>query len=244
MKQITKDFTYDIPDDYLAQTNSNGDTATASYTGPEKLWVFVAEATGANKSDCQQMDENWDDNGMPAPPGEVKVELDCAGADTLLCAIFLPHTVDLTQKGVERDLPEGYGIYIHPWPPYPDHAYERELIKYNEDTADVSDTPDKVHRNGDWTLTWKQPWITWETQTQLRNSLLDMSDGKVSFDQPASVKDPWVTYRQKLRDIPVVFKRGEADEWPAHMVKMPPMPTMGGYSESPAPDGQIEVYGE
>jgi len=41
-----------------------------------------------------------------------------------------------------------------------------------------------------------------------------------------------------------VFKRGEADEWPAHMVKMPPMPTMGGYSEPPAPDGQIEVYGE
>ena len=237
MKQITKDFTYDIPDEYLAQTNTNGDTATASYTGPEKLWVFVAEASGKNKSDAQQIDENWDDNGMPAPPGETKVELDCAGADTLICAIFLPHTVTLTQEAVTTALPEGYGNYINPWPPYPDHAYERELIEYKIDTADVSDTDDKVHSGGDWKLTWKQPWVTWETQTELRNNLLDSSDSKVSFDQPASVKDPWVAYRQKLRDIPVTFKRGEADEYPAHMVKFPPEPTKGGYAEPPAVDG-------
>jgi len=237
MKQITKDFTYDIPDEYLAQTNTNGDTATASYTGPEKLWVFVAEASGKNKSDCQQIDENWDDNGMPAPPGETKVELDCAGADTLICAIFLPHTVTLTQEAVTRALPEGYGNYINGWPPYPDHAYERELIEYKTDTASVSDSDDKVHSNGDWKLTWKQPWVTWDTQTELRNNLLDSSDSKVSFDQPASVKDPWVAYREKLRDIPVTFKRGEADEYPAHMVKFPPEPTGGGYAEPPAVDG-------
>ena len=38
--EITKTFTYDIPDEYLAQTNSNGDTATATYTGPDKLYVL------------------------------------------------------------------------------------------------------------------------------------------------------------------------------------------------------------
>ena len=238
MKQITKDFTYDIADGYLEQTNTNGDTATAAYTGPEKLWVFVAEATGENKSDAMPIDENWEDNGMPAPDGETKVELDCAGEDTLICAIFLPHTVTLTQEGIERALPEGYGKYVHPWPPYPDHAYERELIKYKADTADVSDSTDAVHKNGDWELTWKQPWMTWATMTELRDGLLDMSDAKVSFDQPASVKDPWVEWRQKLREIPVTFKRGEADEYPAHMVKFPPEPTKGGYAEPPHPDGE------
>ena len=238
MKQITKDFTYDIADGYLEQTNTNGDTATASYTGPEKLWVFVAEATGENKSDAMPIDENWEDNGMPAPDGETKVELDCAGEDTLICAIFLPHTVTLTLEGIERALPEGYGKYVHPWPPYPDHAYERELIKYKADTADVSDSTDAVHKNGDWELTWKQPWMTWATMTELRDGLLDMSDAKVSFDQPASVKDPWVEWRQKLREIPVTFKRGEADEYPAHMVKFPPEPTKGGYAEPPHPDGE------
>ena len=239
MKQITKEFTYDIHDGYLEQTNAKGDDATASYTGPEKLWVFVAEATGANKSDAMQIDENWDDNGMPAPPGETKVELDCAGKDTLLCAIFLPHTVTLTQTDVDTDLPAGYGKYSHPWPPYPDHCYERELIKYKKDTATVDNTNgDEKHTDGDWELTWKQPWMTWEMIIELRNGMLDSSDSKVSFDQPAAVKDPWVEFRQKLRDIPVTYKRGEADEYPAHMVKLPSEPTKGGYAEPPHSSGE------
>ena len=111
MKQITKDFTYDIPDEYLAQTKANGDTATASYTGPAKLWVFVQEQTGKNTSDAMQLDENWDGNpDLPAPEGQVKVELDCEGADTLICAIFLPHSVSVKNvTDVVTDLPEDYG---------------------------------------------------------------------------------------------------------------------------------------
>ena len=38
--EITKQFTYDIPYDYLSQTKKKGDTATATYTGPRKLYVF------------------------------------------------------------------------------------------------------------------------------------------------------------------------------------------------------------
>ena len=239
MKQITKDFTYDIPDVYLAQTNADGNTATASYTGPEKLWVFVDEATNKNKSDAMQIDENWDDNGMPAPDGQTKVELDCKGEDTLLCAIFLPHSVTLTQTDQTVDLPEGYGKYVNAWPPYPDHAYERELIKYKPATATVDNTNgDNMNRGGEWELTWKQPWVTWATMTQTRNDQLAMSDSKVSFDQPDSIKGPWVEWRQKMRDIPVTFKRGEADEYPAHMVKFPAEPTRGGYADPPKPDGE------
>ena len=44
-------------------------------------------------------------------------------------------------------------------------------------------------------------------------------------------------FRQKLRDIPVTWKRGEADEFPAHMVKFPEEPVTGGYAEPPADDG-------
>jgi hypothetical protein len=236
MKQITKDFTYDIPDEYLAQTNADGNTATASYTGPEKLWVFVDETTRENKSDAMQIDENWDDNGMPAPTGQTKVELDCKGADTLICAIFLPHSVTLTQTDISRDLPEDYGKYVHAWPPYPDHAYERELLKFKPATATVdNDNGDSNHKGGDWELTWKQPWITWEMMTQLRNDQLAMSDAKISFDQPDSVKQPWIDWRKKMRDMPTVWKRGEADEFPAHMVKFPTEPTRGGFADPPAP---------
>lgn len=236
MKQITKNFTYDLPDEYLAQTNADGQTATASYTGPEKLWVFVDEATRENKSDAMPIDENWDDNGMPAPTGQTKVELDCKGADTLICAIFLPHSVTLSQTNVAVDLPEDYGTYVHAVPTLPDQTYERELLKYKPDTATVdNDNGDNMNRGGEWELTWKQPWVTWATMTQTRNDQLAMSDSKVSFDQPDSVKGPWVEWRQKMRDMPTVWKRGEADEFPAHMVKFPIEPTRGGFSDPPAP---------
>ena len=235
MKQITKDFTYDIPDEYLAQTKANGDTATASYTGPAKLWVFVQEQTGKNTSDAMQLDENWDGNpDLPAPEGQVKVELDCEGADTLICAIFLPHSVSVKNvTDVVTDLPEDYGKYSNPWPPPPEHAYEREMLVYKPDTADIADTAGKEHTGGDWELTFKQPWMTWGTMTQLRNDLLAMSDGKVSFDQPDSVKQPWIDWRQKMRDLPTVWKRGEAGEFPAHMVKFPAEPTRGGFADPP-----------
>lgn len=233
MKQITKDFTYDIPDEYLAQTKANGDTATASYTGPATLWVFVQEQTGENTSDAMQLDENWDGNDMPAPEGQVKVELDCEGADTLICGIFLPHTVAVKdQVDVVRDLPEDYGKYSNPWPPTPDHAYERELLVYKPATADVSGVDDN-HKGGEWELTFKQPWMTWGKMTQLRNDLLNMSDGKLSFDQPDSVKQPWIDWRKKMRDMPTVWKRGEAGEYPAHMVKFPAEPTRGGFADPP-----------
>ena len=86
-------------------------------------------------------------------------------------------------------------------------------------------------------MTWKQPWMTWETITQLRNDRLDATDSKVASDSPDSVKQPWIEFRQKLRDIPVTWKKGEADEFPAHMVKFPEEPVTGGYAEPPADDG-------
>ena len=160
--EITKQFTYDIPDDYLSQTNSKGDTATATYTGPEKLYVFVDESTGRNTEAQNPPDEDFHYNPSTdtAPDGERVVILDCKGEDTLMCAIFLPHTVTLTQTDQDVELPTGYGKYSYPWPPYPDHAYERTLSTHDE-------------ASGNWTLTWKQPWQTWETLTQLRNDRLD-----------------------------------------------------------------------
>jgi hypothetical protein len=79
--------------------------------------------------------------------------------------------------------------------------------------------------------------MTWETITQLRNDRLDATDSKVASDSPDSVKQPWIEFRQKLRDIPVTWKKGEADEFPAHMVKFPEEPVTGGYAEPPADDG-------
>jgi len=226
MAEITKEFTYDIPDTYLAQTNSNGDTATATYTGPERLYVFVDAETGRNTLDQTPPDEDFIYNPSTdtVAEGERLVELDCAGEDTLMCAIYLPHTVTLTQTNQVVALPEGYGNYEFPWPPYPDHAYEYNLCSHDEGT-------------GHWTLTWKQPWQTWETLIQLRNDRLDSTDHRVAEDMPASVKQPWIDFRQKLRDLPTTWGHGTDSEYPAHQVKFPEEPDAGGYADAPADDG-------
>ena len=57
------------------------------------------------------------------------------------------------------------------------------------------------------------------------------------YVQKIGVKQPWIDFRTKLRELPVTYKRGEADEYPAHMVKFPEEPTVGGYAEAPAEDG-------
>ncbi len=226
MAEITKQFTYDIPNDYLSQSNSDGDTATATYTGPDKLYVFVEADTGRNTLAQTPPDEDFIYNPTTdtVPEGERLVELDCAGEDTLMCAIYLPHTVSLTQTNQTVALPTGYGNYEYPWPPYPDHAYEYNLCSHDE-------------ASGNWTLTWKQPWQSWDTLIALRNDRLDSTDHRVAEDMPDSVKNPWIEFRQKLRDLPVTWKKGEADEYPAHMVKFPEEPDAGGYAEPPADDG-------
>jgi hypothetical protein len=226
MAEITKNFTYDIPDAYLSQTNSNGDTTTASYTGPDRLYVYVDATSGRNTLSQNPPDEDFHYNPTTdtTPEGERLVILDCAGEDTTMCAIFLPHTVTLTQSDVLTALPEGYGNYATNWPPYPDHAYERDICEHDEGT-------------GNWTLTWKQPWQTWATLTQLRNDRLDATDHRVAADMPDSIKNPWIAFRTKLRELPVTYGRGTASEIPAHMVKFPEEPTVGGYADAPADDG-------
>jgi len=45
MAIIKKKFTYDMPDEYLAQTNDLGLTGEWEYEGPEKIYVFVDKET-------------------------------------------------------------------------------------------------------------------------------------------------------------------------------------------------------
>ena len=48
MAKISKEYTYNLPDEYTKQTSDLGLTATATYEGPEFLYVFVDAATGSN----------------------------------------------------------------------------------------------------------------------------------------------------------------------------------------------------
>ena len=57
MAEITKNFTYDIPNEYLSQSNSDGDTATASYTGQNHCISMLMQQ--AEKIHYHKMQLHW-----------------------------------------------------------------------------------------------------------------------------------------------------------------------------------------
>lgn len=77
--------------------------------------------------------------------------------------------------------------------------------------TDTEVTVAKKDDSGAWTLI-NIPSIEWDnlikdTRTaaiirRQRNSLLTASDWTQAYDIPASISEPWATYRQALRDIP------------------------------------------
>jgi hypothetical protein len=69
-----------------------------------------------------------------------------------------------------------------------------------------------------------EPHVTWDQIIDARNGALTATDGKISPDQPDAIKQPWITYRQALRDLPATFNYGDADEIEAWKVNMPATP--------------------
>ena len=218
---ITQNFTYNLPDDYLAQTNADGNTATANYNGPDKIWIFIDEDTG--RSDTSRLVLTEEENGeqFPVPEGQYKVKVKCA-TDPVICSLFdaqVEWDTVVGQTNIVVNLPDGT-TYERPDPTDVDHTYELDECVYNKDGT----LTDGVYTGGTWTMAWKQPWSSWEQLIQVRNNMLAGSDSKIADDMPAATKAVWLTYRQKLRDLPALFNHGESDEFPPHMVNFPVEP--------------------
>lgn len=220
---ITKTFTYDLPDDYLAQTNEDGNTATATYEGPDQIWVFIDRDTG--RSDTSRLVLTEEENGAdyPVPHDQYKVRIDC-DTDPVLCSLFDAQVEWDTVQGqtnIVVDLPDGT-TYERPDPTDVDHTYELDECEYQMDGT-VNEAGD-TYDGGTWSLQWKQPWTSWEQLITVRNNMLTGSDSKIADDMPESVRSEWTTYRQKLRDLPTLFGHGTDSEFPAYMVNFPVEP--------------------
>lgn len=189
---VSVPFTYDLPDDYLYQTNDLGKTGEWTWTGPDKIWVWVRKDNNRIKS-RNYLTERDDGDLVPPGPDEYKAFIDCE-QNPLLASLFdhdgvdygmLPHT--------EETLPDG-SVYARPVSPPPDHTYELMDIEFDP----VTGTFLKPYP-------WKRPHMTWARLKQSRNALLGACDSKISVDMPQAMKDAWIEYRQKLRDLPTTF---------------------------------------
>lgn len=194
--KIEKTFTYNIADAYLYQTAKLKKTAEWTYSGPDKIWVFVNNDTGKILGKVHYTER---DNGadIPTPENETKVLID-ANTNPLLASLFSDETDHGSLPQTLEELPEGF-TYGHTDPIPPDHTYEVMDLIYDFTTQQFQ-TP----------YPWKQPHMDWEGLITARNSILKWSDMQIKLADDVLIPE-WEIFRQKLRDIPTTFKN--IDPW-------------------------------
>lgn len=201
---IEKTFTYNVPDEYLHNTNRLKKTNTWTYKGPDKLWIFVDKETNKIPSRFHYTER---DNGaeVPTPEDQYKVLVD-ADQNPLLASMIhneldygtLPHDIEEFADG------STYGV---PNPLPPDHTYELVDVEYNPESGEFL-TP----------YPWKKPHMDWETLINIRNQLLAASDQSYRMAAEED-KTAWEEYRTKLRDLPDTF--AGVDPWKVSFPEQP-----------------------
>lgn len=214
---VTKTFTYKVPNSMYGSSDSDGKTVTASYNGPDRCWVFV-DTDGDEKGKLNVMPSEWtaeeDGETLPVPEGTTRIEVTVED-DPLVCAILNvgDSTVTIADQTTEEEtLPDGSKFTYNGKPEIAETYKQKDDLEYDL-SAESWKTPAYVDAPSNWA-----------TVINVRNSMLEASDSKIAPDQPDAVKDPWIAYRTKLRDLPATFKKGESDEVDAWKVPFPIAP--------------------
>jgi len=209
---ITKAFTYKIADEIYSASGAANRTADASYTGPDRVWIFVDETTGKFSFVSPALTTLEDGGEVPVPGGHVRV-LVTAEDDMLMLALLKEDCVTYNDTSQTTEaLPGDYGTVSFDTKPDLSETHDLSEAVYNI-AGSAWEENDFI-----------EPPITWDNIISHRNNALAASDGKISTDMPTSVKQPWIDYRAALRDAPAVYGYGTADETVAWKVKLPAQP--------------------
>jgi hypothetical protein len=200
---VTAELTYKVPNSLYSQSDSDSKTVTASYTGPDRCWVFP-DTDGVGKG---KLGRNTgfklakDDGGdLPVPNGCTRV-LVTAADDLLIMAILMQDSVTIAgQSQTTESLPDGTSWSENAKLELGQAYAGAENLEYDLD-GEAWETP-----------AYHAAPTTWDTVISSRNNMLLASDGKIADDMPDAVKAPWAAYRTKLRDIPATYNKGDADE--------------------------------
>lgn len=199
---MAKTLTYNLPDHLYSTQRTQGKTGTQLFDGPEELILHLEKSDGS-------IFESF-------VPGE---EHDRPLALNLDRVVFTAQNdedrikIALIYGGLEE--PTVYEVDIGP------ADYPNTTIK---DPSDIREVYDESAVMRDYTAP-----LQFRTQSRdrsdewvrkIRNSLLAASDGKISPDMPEELKQAWLDYRQKLRDLPV-----DLLEVPNYLIRFPKSPT-------------------
>ena len=201
MAKINKMLTYSIPDVLYSTENTLGKTSTQLYNGPDQLVLWLDKETG-------RVMQSWAPEDEPDRPLPLDLKREILKADTDENCI----KIGLIYGGLED--PKIYEVEVGPTDQANAQLVDPSDIRtvYNREPVDAN---------------YKAPLEfmvyvrnrTDEFIRRERNSRLSASDGKIAPDMPEEMKQKWLDYRQKLRDLP--------DDWadvPNFLIQFPRPP--------------------
>lgn len=191
MSRIKNTFTYNIPDDYVAQTNVNDSSASFTYRGPQYLELTVNKETnivsGAQEATFDDFANQVQDNTIivshydyPLQTAILWGSLDEDSSDQD-SDVFPHRTIDLPDGDANH-------VFKYPWPPFPWKAYEGSTMQYNVSTRTFG------------TLQWHQPWTNWGSiGQQVENIKIRADQAIAAIDAADSIdadlRQKWVDYK-------------------------------------------------
>lgn len=253
MAQVTKTFTMNLPDEYLANTAENGLTGEWTYNGPAKMFVIVDATTGAylpGQGWSHYDDERTDEENLAAAQtwagiGKKAVMLTAENDPILISAACgeAPLASELPQT--TYTLPgESEPFYSRPTVQYPDHVYEIGDIMYDLATESwVTPFP------------WKKPHVTREEFLRAHTAILAQEKTEDTDNFTDAQLTAWTAYLTEFENVPTKFADYLDTPW---MVPFPINPMFGeDWSElgnavgiatvvppsAPAADAPVEIVG-
>lgn len=210
---VTKQLTYKTPNKQWSTDDSLGKTATVTYTGPDKLWVFVDDDT--RKISPPFYNSSNDGDSIPVPPGMTRVMLSAEVQTDLKVMVMLQNycvTEPVGYTSTEVSLPDGT-VWFDRSPLFVGDIHDIDSVTYNLETST-------------WNFGYRTSPVTWDDIINARNAKLTASDGRISPDMPEALKAVWVEYRAALRNFPVTMGRGTANEVEAWKCQLPNPPVV------------------
>jgi len=226
MPMVSVEYEYALPNQfYTDHSFTQGKKRTTTYDGPDKIYLIVDQVTGEETHGPLTAEEKTD--GRPVPLGSMYYEVDCI-ENPLFCQLR-GHIIDEAEEDhthtvIHPDSPDipGYKQLTYQEPLLVRNIYDKYCTKVNLETGELHIpvyTPlESLFGHG------MKEEVTWDYIRRKRAMELKNSDMNVGGDIPMSVQQPWLEYRQLLRDLPEKLK----DIPPAIVLRMfPPHPDEG-----------------
>ena len=198
--QITKTVLYAVPTDWMGDEMDPDEAGISTYVGPRYLQTVWDPSSSGLDSNDRIAEVGTIDADVPIPPGFVEVTLDAEQYPLHAMALW-----GWQDPAEQYEVECGPSNDPNPTICDPYHFSEAfDLRSFYYDTAANSwSTPLFSHDEPSEVVSTDTVCFGWDQIRNTRNRMLDACDARVAaVDMPTAVKQPWLDYRTKLRNLP------------------------------------------